>query len=180
MKKRVFYSIVLGFGLLVGCSDEGVTSNQTNKEDAKETVKEVQVEMAEVKEFTLDAHEMKAYENFAEDLNEEHLTGLEPISIAKLHIYASLQQDHDVHYALYTDREGHVKWSKEEDEKIPESDRGTKESMLTYVEGIQDGEFKQMDDVTGYIEFHNSRGTSAYQMIKDESGIWKVAFMPIQ
>ncbi|WP_270180952.1 RNA polymerase subunit sigma [Alkalihalobacillus sp. CinArs1] len=174
--KRLIVPITVGIGLLVGCSDGDVSSVEGGK--MKDNEKEVEVQAME--DVFLDAHEMTAYEHFAEDFNEGHLADLNPLSIAKLHLYASLQQNHDVHYALYTDREGHVAWSKAEDDKIPDRDRGTRESVLANIEGIQNGKFVQSDEITGYIEFHNERGTQGYQMVKDQDGNWRVAFMPIQ
>lgn len=83
-------------------------------------------------------------------------------------------------YALYTDRADRIRWSKEEDEKIPASHRGTRETMLQQFHGIEKGEFIQTSDDEGYIKFTNKNGESGFQMVKDEDGIWNVAFMPIQ
>ncbi|WP_377890641.1 RNA polymerase subunit sigma [Alkalihalobacillus sp. R86527] len=183
MRINVLLLTFLGAIVLVGCAEDEVTS-QKNVEDHDQTTSEVQgnnepVE-SEVRKLTLNTAEKEAYENFAEDLNDEHLKGLEPLSIAKLHIYASLEKNYDVHYALYTDKEAYIAWSKEEDNAIPKSHRGTKESILENVAGIQDGEFIQSDDESGYISFENDGGTSGYQMVRDNKGSWKVAFMPIQ
>ena len=59
-----------------------------------------------------------------------HLKGLEPITIAKLYVQAGIDKKYDVKYALYTDREELVLWTKEEDEEIPDNHRTTNEQIL--------------------------------------------------
>ncbi|GMN98317.1 hypothetical protein [Parageobacillus thermoglucosidasius] len=83
-------------------------------------------------------------------------------------------------YALYTDRPDYVRWSKEEDEQIPGSDRGTKEHLLQTFSGIEKGEFMQTSDHEGDIQYMNESGEMGFQMVKDEDGIWNVSFTPIQ
>lgn len=183
MKRNVLFPVLLGLSVLVGCAEDEVVTNESVKEPEKaaaESDNTDDTQAAETQDFTLTEKEQTAYDNYSQDLNDEHLAGLDPLSIAKLHIYASLERNDDVHYALYTDREGHVAWSKEEDEEIPESHKGTKESILKSVEGIEDGEFVQQDEISGYIAFENNRGTGGYQMVKSSEGNWRVAFMPVQ
>lgn len=134
-------------------------------------------------EFKLSAKEQEVYNNFQKDLNEQQLNGLEPISIAKLYVQARLDNKNDVVYALYTDKEGHVQWTKEEDEKIPNSDRGTREQILKTFKNIEKGKFVQTSDFEGYIEYQSSEDTSSksgFKMIRDDDGIWNVSFKPIQ
>lgn len=134
-------------------------------------------------EFKLSAKEQEVYNNFQKDLNENQLSGLEPISIAKLYIQARLDNKNDVVYALYTDKKGHVQWTKDEDRKIPNSDRGTKEQILKTFNNIDRGKFVQTSDFEGYIEYQPSEDAgskSGFKMIKDDDGIWNVSFKPIQ
>jgi hypothetical protein len=133
--------------------------------------------------FELTSLEKQAYSNFQKDLNLEHLEGLEPISIAKLYVYAGFNQHTEVEYALYTDRKERIQWSKEEDEKIPVSHRATEKQILSQFKNIEKGVFIKTSDYEGYIEFKASEesvGKSGFQMIQNEDGIWQVAFMPIQ
>lgn len=133
------------------------------------------------KDEMLSAKEQEVYTNFLKDLNEQHLKGLEPISIAKLYVQSNLDKKYDAAYALYTDRKGFVQWAEDEDEKIPNSDRGTKEQVLKTFKGIESGEFIQTSDFEGYIEYQpNLESKSGFQMIKDDDGIWNVSFQPIQ
>ncbi|TDF92817.1 RNA polymerase subunit sigma [Paenibacillus piri] len=134
-------------------------------------------------EFKLSAKEQEVYNNFQKDLKKHHLSGLEPISIAKLYVQASLDSKNDVVYALFTDKKGHVQWTKEEDEKVPNSDRGTSEQILKTFNNIEKGKFIQTSDFEGYIEYQTSedeKHKSGFKMIRDDDGIWKVSFLPIQ
>ncbi|MBS4196654.1 RNA polymerase subunit sigma [Bacillus sp. FJAT-49870] len=133
--------------------------------------------------FELTPDEEKAYNHFQSNLDLTYLEGLEPISIAKLYIKAGFDKKNDVQYALYTDRPGYVQWSKEEDEKIPESDRGTNEQNFERYKNIDKGKFVQTSNYEGYIEYDSSDNPeikSGFKMIKNENGVWKVAFMPTQ
>lgn len=138
---------------------------------------------SDVIRFTLTPEEEVIYQKFLLDLDEQHLQGLNPVSIAKLYVQAQLDKRYDAVYALYTDREGYVRWTKEEDERIPESDRGTITQALTTFNHIDSGNFIPDGKHNGYIEYETSKNADAksgFKMIKDEDGIWNVAFMPIQ
>jgi hypothetical protein len=133
--------------------------------------------------FTLTPEEDVIYQKFLQDLDENHLKNIDPITIAKLYIQAKLDKRYDAAYALYTDREGYVQWTKEEDERFPESDRGTIMQTLTTFNNIDSGNFIPDGEHNGYIEYEASKDADAksgFKMIKDEDGIWNVAFMPIQ
>jgi len=133
--------------------------------------------------FELSSLEEQAYINFLKDLDLKRLSGLEPISIAKLYIYAGYNQDFKIQYALYTDRKDRIQWSKEEDENFPDSDRATEKQVLIQFKNFEKGTFVKTSDYEGYIEFEAGEGSevkSIFQMIQNEDGIWQVAFMPIQ
>ncbi|MDN4608243.1 hypothetical protein [Sporosarcina highlanderae] len=127
--------------------------------------------------------EQKVYDRFKLNRDEKELRGLDPISIAKLYVYASYHQDFETVYGLYTDREDHILWSKEEDEEIPLAHRGTPEQILQTFKNIEKGSFVQTGEYEGYIEFYpngDHEEKSGFSMIKNEDGIWQVAFLPIQ
>ena len=106
---------VSGAILLTACSAE-LTDTKEEK-----PVEEVAGSATEFNLFELSNEEETVYTDFQKDLNLEHLQGLEPMSIAKLYVKTIFDQKYDVEYALYTDREEHVQWSKEDDEKIKHS-----------------------------------------------------------
>ena len=133
--------------------------------------------------FELTELEEQVYNNFKIDFDPKELVNLEPISIAKLYIYAGYSQDYGLQYALYTDREGHIQWSDEEDKNIPIAHRGNQEQIIEMYKNIEKGTFIQTSEYEGYIEFTptgDDEVISGFSMIKNDNGIWQVAFMPIQ
>lgn len=117
---------------------------------------------------------------FKKDLNIEHLSGLDSVSVAKLYVQAVVDKNYDVKYALYTDREEYILWSKEEDQNIPESDRGSKEQLIKQFSNIDNGTFIQTSDYEGYIEYDTGEGMKGFKMVKNVDGTWQVSFLPIQ
>ncbi|MCM3717548.1 hypothetical protein [Fictibacillus phosphorivorans] len=138
---------------------------------------------SDVIKFTLTPEETVIYQKFLQDLDEKHLKDLNPVSIAKLYVQAQIDKRYDAEYALYTDREEFVHWTKEEHDSIPESDQGTTLQTLTTYNHLEAGRFIQDGEYDGYIEYEASKNADAksgFKMIKDEDGIWNVSFMPIQ
>jgi hypothetical protein len=171
--------VVLGAILLSACSVEK-TEQIVKKDKTVEDKVIVDSSIGELNLFELSAKEEEVYINFQKDLDVKHLSGLEPVSIAKLYVKAGFDKNYDVQYALYTDREGYVQWSKEEDIKIPETHRGTDEQKIKQFKTINKGKFVQTSDYEGYIEYDSGEGTNGFQMIKNEDGIWQVSFLPVQ
>ncbi|MGP1906893.1 hypothetical protein ACTSEZ_01915 [Metabacillus sp. JX24] len=130
-------------------------------------------------DFKLTETEYIAYAKLKEDLNEAHIKGLMPVSIAKIYVQASLDEELEVVYELYTDRAGEANIPK--DEFLAIENRETKEQLLELFEGIQNGTFIKEDGLTGHITYTRISGeTGHFSMIMDEDGIWNVSFMPIQ
>ncbi|WP_253701136.1 RNA polymerase subunit sigma [Bacillus sp. FJAT-29814] len=160
-----------------------MTEDKSNTSTKDPNVKINDDNIASICPFTLTHSEEKAYGSFQNDLNLMRLEGLGPISIAKLYVKAGFDKKYNVQYALYTDRPEYVQWSKEEDEKIPASDRGTNEQNHIRFKNIDMGRFLQKSDYEGYIEHDSSDSSEAksgFQMIKNENGVWQIAFSPIQ
>lgn len=131
--------------------------------------------------FELSKDETRIYESLKQDSDVSLLHGVDPLTIAKLYVLSLYESSYDVTYELYTQREGYVAWTKEEDQQIPIEHRGTKEKIKDIYNNIEDGRFVQTSDYEGYIEYEAEKGEKSYfGMIQDENGIWKVSFMPIQ
>lgn len=129
-------------------------------------------------EFTLTEAENFAYNKLKEDLNKLHIKELSPISIAKLYVRATLDQELEVAYALYTERNDVFIIPKEE--ILDAKAQSTKEQTLELFDGIQNGTFMDEGD-TGYIVYERRSGETGYfSMIKDKDGGWSVSFLPIQ
>lgn len=163
---KVFAILLVLSLFLIGCSD--------NNEKKSVADKKYQI---------LTNAEQQIYQEFQQSLDINKLKDVEPISIAKFYFQAGIDKKHDVEYALYTDREDYIRWSKEEDEKIPEKHRGTKDYLLGISKNLAKGTFVATTDLTGYIEFISADDTQTkhgFQLIKNENDIWQVAFMPLQ
>lgn len=139
--------------------------------------------------FILTFEEQKIYDLFKINKDDGLLKNLEPISIAKLYIKACLDKDYETEYALYAAdnlKREDMGWTLEEHLKIPEQDRGTNDHIYKTLVPLVNGEFVQMDENNGYIKYTITDGVSTatydmgFQMRRDNNGIWKVSFMPIQ
>lgn len=168
------------FTILLLISFGAISFSLMNHESPRFAMEEKKKPPVIKEEFTLSNEENIAYQLFLKDLNEVHLKDLSPISIAKLYVKAEIDQQYDAVYALYTDRKEHIQWTKEEDRAIPKEDRGTKETLIKKFKNIGKGTFIQTSDDQGYISFQGPDGKLGFQMIKDDDGIWNVAFQPIQ
>lgn len=129
-------------------------------------------------DLELNEQERAAYDAFIVDHNPQSLLEMGPISIAKMYYQANVDGDQDTSYALYTTREDRIMWSKEEDKEYFGS--GTPEGLEEAYRGLGAGTFHQFSEIEGYISFRNHNGDYGFQMIKDENGVWKVAFTPFQ
>lgn len=178
-KKYFSIWVVLGTMVLSACNMEK-TGQKVEKDIPVEDEVNANHSTSELKLFELSTKEEEAYSNLQKDLNVKQLRGLAPISIAKLYVKAGFEKKYDVQYTLYTDRQGYVQWSKEEDKKIPESDRGSVEQNIKQFKNIDKGTFIQTSDYEGYIKYNSGAGTKGFKMIKNEDGIWQVSFLPIQ
>lgn len=103
--------VIIGTLLLSACSEE---KNEQKIEDKLSVKGEVIDDSpSELTLFELSSKEKEVYNNFQKDFNLEHLSGLDPVSVAKLYVQAGFDKNYDVKYALYTDRKEYVLWSKE-------------------------------------------------------------------
>ncbi|MBY0147536.1 RNA polymerase subunit sigma [Neobacillus niacini] len=163
--------VVLGTILISACSVEK-TEQKVKENNTVEDKVIVDSSTTELNLFELSAKEEVGYRNFQNDVNLKHLVGLESISIAKLYLKAGFDKKYEVQYALYTDREGYVQWSNEEDKNIPEADRGSDEQNIKRFKNIDKGAIVQTSDYEGFIEYDSGEGTNGFQMIKNEEGVW--------
>ncbi|MGE7625257.1 S26 family signal peptidase [Viridibacillus sp. NPDC096237] len=141
-------------------------------------------------QFTLNKKEEEIYKAFKVDFNQKHLKGLQPISIAKMYVWARIDNLPKLEYSFYTDRKGHIQWTLKEhikDAKTvqPKLTRTERKLYETYsFNNIEKGKWHlHKDDDSGYISFPtyvNPNEETGFQMIRNKDGIWQVAFMPIQ
>jgi pimeloyl-ACP methyl ester carboxylesterase len=130
--------------------------------------------------------EQQIYDELLQKLDKQKLVGLEPLSVAKLYVQASYDLQYDLQYFLYTTREGHVQWTKgEHNQDLQKQDTSSVANELEkskrLFQNIEKGTFVPTSDYEGYIKYEKDGDDNAgFQMVQDEDGIWKVAFMPTQ
>jgi hypothetical protein len=124
--------------------------------------------------FELTAEELDVYQQLKMGFNQQLLLDLPPISIAKLFVQATSDEEWELQYELYTDREDIIRIEKEE--YFREMVFPDKNVLF----GIQDGTFHDRGE-SGYISFTNLYGQElGFSMVKEVDGSWAVSFMPIQ
>ncbi|WP_221567966.1 hypothetical protein [Alkalihalobacillus sp. TS-13] len=130
--------------------------------------------------FKLSKEEMNTYKSFKEDHDEEHLSSLSPVSIAKLHVQSRVDKDYETEYALYTKREEYVYWTLEQHLEDAKSSNVSPDAIRNAFAKLGKGEFELVEDKVGVIQFEGPEYDMRFRMIKGENDIWKVAFMPTQ
>lgn len=189
MNKKVLIGLLLCIVLTVtiGCSDNTKTSeNKLNEVPDNIVVMDIGPNKPT---FMLSSEEQMVFDLFKVSKDDTLLIDLEPISIAKLYIEATLNKDYETQYALYYTEdlgEGGMGWTLEEHLKIPEKDRGAEDFIYKSLTPLANGEFIQTEEDFGYIKYTRvEEGSSeainmGFQMKRGENNIWKVCFMPIQ
>ncbi len=135
----------------------------------------------------LNTYENLKFEEFRLNYDDKVLLGLEPISICKMYLYASLIKDYDTVYELYTTNEEGFFWTKEEDMNIPIIERM---SDFTVVEDVYNLKFEinKSDDENAVITWNSKNGyfdenigahIYGFSFVKD-GDVWKVSFLPMQ
>ncbi|SHI52872.1 hypothetical protein SAMN02745751_00492 [Dethiosulfatibacter aminovorans DSM 17477] len=126
--------------------------------------------------------ELMIYESFKEEYNDEMLTAVEPFTIMKLYLYCSYIKDYETQYELYVNHEDYdMSWTKEEHMNIPEehriSDFGEFETAYNVEVKVEGAHALVLwnSDYDGEEEFKYG-----FNLDKDENGIWKVNFIPMQ
>ncbi|USG65454.1 hypothetical protein NDK47_25670 [Brevibacillus ruminantium] len=154
--------------------------------------------------FDLNDELKKIYFEYYEKKDDTLLKDLEPVDILKLYIFAEEEGDLHTQYALYIDDEAYEKPSLEQflDDVIndPVGAENTQKwvaDLKRNVKGfevrlqspqppvIPEGEKRSMKmmqskEALVMMEFADGREPLAFRMLKNQQGIWKVSWMPIQ
>lgn len=124
--------------------------------------------------------EIAAYNAFKKTRDAKLLADLSPISIARLYFLADIEGDDALQYAFYTEREESIAWSYEQQLTFPAFDRLSLDEAVELFEAVSSGIFVHIDDNEGNIAFKMNGIELGFQLIKNDGGIWQVAFMPMQ
>lgn len=135
----------------------------------------------------LNIDEEVIYEKFKSSYDESILSEEDPITICKMYLFASLVEDYETSYALYTTNKKYVLCSKEEYKAM------TKDNNIKDFEIFKDIYDLEIDinisdeeratiswfSKNGYVDEEQGTFKYSFSLIKDEKS-WKVSFMPMQ
>jgi hypothetical protein len=162
-----------------------VSGFSTEIQDIETAIDEIESEINSNRVYesliSLDSYELKKYEEFKEEYDDQVLYGLNPISICKMFLYAEWIKDYETEYEFYTTDEDYVLWTKEEDLIIPENQRTSDFSDYSKVYGLY-VDYRMFDNIemaTVIWHVEDNEWGNIFSLMK-ENGIWKVGFLPIQ
>ncbi|WP_431027374.1 hypothetical protein [Lysinibacillus sp. LZ02] len=138
--------------------------------------------------YTLTEEEQQLYTQFKESHQLELLRDVSPITIAKLYVTSDLKRDNRMNYALLTNKEEYIAWSLKEHltHQSIHALLSTLELELLHAyefSGLERGKFIETEEGYGYIDFtlvYQPKIQRGFQMVRNDEGIWQVAFMPLQ
>ena len=148
----------------------------------------------------LNNEEQEIYNQYRETKEETLLKDVSPVSIAKFYVQTELDNDAETQYALmeeYDPESNMMGWSKEEHLAYAKEntlawsqeeggEEKAKSDLLDAMGNVGQGTFVEQDHNSGYIKYmayDSDTGREVemgFQLVRNEVGIWKVCFMPIQ
>jgi hypothetical protein len=90
VKKKIWMLSRLLLLSMAGCEIESSSPSSKPSSSQQQTREDSSQDMVDKRSFALTEAERKAYENIKRDLDEKHLQGLSPVSIAKIYVKAAL------------------------------------------------------------------------------------------
>ncbi|MFJ7738624.1 S26 family signal peptidase [Lysinibacillus sp. NPDC097287] len=126
--------------------------------------------------------ERALYEEFRLQNDAELFRGVDPMTVARIQLYAQFLADERTVYHLYTTRAQHQQWSEVQHmrEYMQLEAERQRHRAFEMAQALSQGTFKEMPEEKGVILFTLNGIEHSFQMVKNEQGIWQVAFMPIQ
>ncbi|MDR7870377.1 MAG: hypothetical protein RIN55_05925 [Tissierellaceae bacterium] len=138
--------------------------------------------------LNLSQEELDAYNRFKSNYDEEELRGLEPISLMRLFLHATMEHDIETQWELYIKDDNYIGWDKE----YHMSEFGNhKKTDFSEFENAVNIKIDYDEYNTGativwedkYLEEYYDGGYPfifGFGLVKNEDGIWKVSFLPMQ
>lgn len=138
--------------------------------------------------LALSQEELDAYNRFKSNYNEEELRGLEPISLMRLYLHATIEHDLESQWELYIKEENYLGWDKEY--HLSEFANHRKREFSEFENAVNIDISYEEDDINTaivwedkYLEEYDSSGYPfkfTFGLVKNKDGIWKVSFLPMQ
>lgn len=171
--------LILGVSSLVlaGCQEDQELGTGTVVGNEKKVVMAEETNL-----LTLSEDESQIYQNFKQQKDPQLLKDADPIMIAKFFVKALQEKDYETEYLLYIDDPDKVKWDRNTHltKMIPEEENLEKQ-LQKYFQHVTQVKFVEEDANSGYLEFPlTGENLGRFQMVKNEAGIWKVKFQPLQ
>ncbi|MEC1179016.1 S26 family signal peptidase [Metasolibacillus meyeri] len=133
------------------------------------------------KEWT--EQERSLYTAFKNSNDIEVFRNVDPITYARVQLYAQFLVDKRTAYRMYTTEPGHVQWTEEEHIRQNNSFshlENERRYASYYAQLLLAGEFQIHND-EGIITFHLPSGDiGMWRMIQNKNGIWQSGFLPLQ
>lgn len=138
--------------------------------------------------LNLSQEELDAFNRFKFDYDEEELRGLEPISVMKLYIRSIIEKDYETEWELFIKDEKHLGWDKEDHMNMYDKDTnrnyGVFQNAVNIRQGYdEDGEYVSVSFEDKYLDEYDNSGNPfrfSFGLVKNENGIWKASFLPMQ
>ncbi len=166
--------------------DEGEDAEQEPTEFKPPEVTEEYV-VEDVNLQHLSKEEQFIYQEFTENLDDEGLKGLDPLTIAKLYFHAGMTGEYETEYELYIQDEDYVLWSKEEHIEIPEDHRkkewdeiSSNTNVTVTIWDDNRATLSWESNKEELIDADGDRFMYSFSLIKNSEGVWKVSFLPMQ
>jgi outer membrane murein-binding lipoprotein Lpp len=126
--------------------------------------------------------ELRIYDSFKEEYNDETLRAVEPFTIMKFYLHSVYLKDYETEYELYVEHEdSDMSWTKEEHFNIPERDRMKDYGVFQEAYNVEveiEGNYAVIKWNSDYDNEENFK--YGFSLVKNEDAIWKVSFLPMQ
>ncbi|MDZ5471618.1 hypothetical protein SM124_07635 [Bacillus sp. 31A1R] len=128
--------------------------------------------------MVLQGHLNSIYNEFKSTKTDDLLAELSPSDVFQLWMYAEEIKDYRTQYALFIDDKQYVKTFETVEEYIDAKKEPNSSSLL---QSVKEGQLNEVivNDGTSYISIEEELGLG-FGLSKDEKGIWKVNWSPIQ
>lgn len=181
MKK---FKIIVSVSLLSLFATACTTTNETvNDSNLVTEQREENEDMSEYI-FNLTEEEQIVYENLKEELSTSVLEGINPFSIAKIHIQAGIDGEWEAEYAMFSEQGREMtleEWGMYYEDERSEADQSNLVSLAnSRFSLIDEGTFVDISETEAYILFTDIYNEElVFRFIRNDDGIWEVRFHPI-
>lgn len=120
------------------------------------------------------------YKDFSVSKDAKLLAGLSPADIFQFYYYAEEQNENDVQYALFIEDEEYLKpFETLEDYENAKKDPISAANTVMFMNKMKKAELSEviMDESNAIVQIGEETG---FKIIKDNNGIWRVSWLPLQ